>query len=233
MNRPSVWTTKIGDEAAFWRAWFTEPEFADVRAARRESLVSAVFPREFVGSLGVEPGDVVRVLDVGSGPLSTLASRSPDNPVELVCVDALADVYNALLDEYGYLEVPRVIKLKGEHLAAVLTDERFHYVHVANALDHCEEPAKALSEMYRVCKPDGLIVVISVENEGERENYQGLHQWNLEANDDGLWLWNPSLRKDLLEDLGRHTYTWRYESHGQKGFKIFRVEIRKVPADVS
>lgn len=220
------WADNIREEADFWRSWFEEDKYAELRNIRLTSLKSA-FPPAFVRSLGVNPGDPVRVLDVGSGPISTLPSNAPENPVELVCVDALADVYNVLLDQYGYQDLPRPLKIKGEELSSVLTERRFHYVHIANALDHCEDPEKTLVEMYRVCRPGGLIAVVSVENEGEREQYQGLHQWNLEADDENLWLWRPSLRQDLRAALDDHTYTWHYEDHGQQGFRIFRVEIRK------
>ena len=94
---------------------------------------------------------------MGSGPISTLRTTAAENPVEPVCTDALADVYNALLDEYGYDELPRVLKLKGEQLSNHLEESSFHYVHIANALDHCEDPSRTLAEMYPSRRPAGLI----------------------------------------------------------------------------
>ena len=174
----------------------------------------------------LRPG--LAVLDVGSGPISGLPRRAPDNPVELVCVDALADVYNELLDEHGFDELPRVLRIRGEELSSAFAEGSFHFVHIANALDHCEDPARTLEEMYRACIPGGLIVVASFENEGERRYYLDLHQWNLEANNEGFWLWNRSMRKDLLEGIGDHSHA-RCQMDQQVGdeAKYFRVEIRK------
>ena len=185
------------------------------------------FPVGFGPAVGAGPGELLRALDVGSGPISTLRTAAPENPVELICTDALADVYNTLLDEYGFNELPRVLKLKGEQLSDQLEQSSFHFVHIANALDHCEDPSRTLAEMYRVCRPAGLIRVISVENEGERQQYQGLHQWNLEADDAGLWLWRPSTRQNLLEELGGHAYSWRYLDYREGGARLFQAEIRK------
>jgi SAM-dependent methyltransferase len=223
-----LWDDNLGEEAAFWRSWFAEAKFADAREARRSAIASAVFPRRFVRSLGVKPGETFRVLDVASGPLSDVPTKAQENPVERVCVDALADVYNSLLDQYGYDDVPRVLKIKAEELSAGLMQDRFHFVHIANALDHCKDPARALAEMYRVCRPGGLIRVVSIENEGVRQQYQGLHQWNLEADAESLWLWRSSDRRDLLATLDDHTYTWSDLDYGEPGVvKLFRADIRK------
>lgn len=222
------WSQAIGSEVDFWRSWFAEDKYAEARDAKRR-LATSTFPEGFAPFVGLGPSEVLRVLDVGSGPISGLPSRAPDNPVELVCTDALADFYNTLLDEHGFDEVPRVLKIKGEELSSMLAEGRFHFVHIANALDHCEDPARTLEEMYKVCKPGGLIVVASFENEGERRQYHDLHQWNLEADDQSLWLWNPSMRKDLLEGIGDRSYAWCHldQQEGDEA-KFFRVEIRKL-----
>ena len=105
--------------------------------------------------------------------MSTLRTRAPANRVELVCVDALAADYNALLDEFGCDECPRNRPGVGERLAEQYGLDAFHVVHIANALDHCEDPARALVEMYRVCRVGGRSGSVSIENEGERERYTG------------------------------------------------------------
>ena len=89
-------SANLDDEATFWRSWFVAGEFADDRALRRKMASEGVFPGGFAEALGLAPGDLLRILDVGSGPISTLPTGAPDNPVELVCADALADVYNEL-----------------------------------------------------------------------------------------------------------------------------------------
>jgi SAM-dependent methyltransferase len=177
--------------------------------------------------VGLQAGEVLRVLDVGSGPLSTLRTRAPGNPVELVCVDALALEYNALLDEFGYDECPRIVPGVGERLFERFGAGAFHLVHIANALDHCEDPATALVEMFQVCRTGGRIWVISIENEGEREGYAGLHQWNLVATDGGLRLWNARTNRNLLDLLpGPYAFTWHYV-HEEPAMRVFLATIQK------
>lgn len=229
-RQPGPWSDNLGAELAFWRRWFTDDAFKAGREARRAAL-GGPFPPTLAREVGLEAGAPLRVLDVGSGPLSTLRTRAPANPVELICVDALAVGYNALLEEFGFVECPRIVPGVGERLAAQFGLDAFHLVHIANALDHCEDPARTFVEMYRVCRPGGQIWIVSIENEGEREGYAGLHQWNLVADDGGLHLWNGRTQRNLLDTLtGRSAYTWRYLPEAS-GLRVFSVTIRKEPAD--
>jgi ubiquinone/menaquinone biosynthesis C-methylase UbiE len=221
-----IWSQNIDQESVFWRRWFTEDAFKLAREQRLQ-LSRTPLSKVFCDECGALPGELVRILDVGSGPISTMRTKSIDNPVELVCVDALAEIYNELLDEFGYEDCPRILQLKGEELSSKLAKNSFHHVNIANALDHCEDPEKTLNEMYSVCRPGGRVVVISIENEGEREGYRGLHQWNLLANDEGLWLWNPTFRKNLIAKLPAPAFKWQYLNNGQVGFKSFSFELRK------
>src|SRR5204862_7887757 len=93
MAMKGTWSHAIGTEADFWRSWFAEDKYAEARDVKLSSATST-FPKGFAPSLGLGPGDVLHVLDVGSGPISGVPRRAPDNPVELVCVEALAHAYN-------------------------------------------------------------------------------------------------------------------------------------------
>jgi SAM-dependent methyltransferase len=221
-----LWEDRITDEVAFWRAWLADDKYAEQRDTRRRSQTSS-FPAGFAQSLGAAPGALLRVLDVGSGPIPALPRNAPKNPVELVSTDPLAGSYGALLDEYGFDDVVRPMSVKGEELSSVFPEGSFHFVHIANALDHCEDPARTLAEMYRVCSVGGLICILSKENEGEAQRYNGLHQWNLEADDQSLWLWTPSFRQDLLEGLGSYEYAWCYVDLAESDGKFFRADVRK------
>jgi hypothetical protein len=54
-----------------------------------------------------------------------------------------------------------------------------------------------------VAKPDGVVLVVVAENEGEREGYKGLHQWNIAHENGALWLWRRGLRLNLGRPLER------------------------------
>jgi len=78
-------------------------------------------------------------------------------------------------------------------------------VFCANALDHCQDPYKALREMVRVCKSGGWIYLNHIAHEGRRQGYSGLHQWNIDVTDNGdciLWnrMWSPD-ETFLLSDI--------------------------------
>jgi len=224
-----TWANNIHHEMAFWRHWFSDEKFAAGRESRYHQLRHEAYPPDLASELGVSPGVPLRVLDIGSGPISTQRMRARPYPVELICVDALADIYNLLLDEFGYADCPRIHKIRGEELTRFFARDSFHLVNIANALDHCEDPAQTVAEMFEVCRAGGRLEILSVENEGEREGYNGLHQWNLQADDAGLWLWNLGMRINLLDGLGgRFEYEWGYEDHGQQDLRIFKVLVQKV-----
>ena len=166
---------------------------------------------------------------MASGPFSTLGAAAQGSRTEIVLTDALGDIFNRLLDQYGLTAFPRIRRVKGEELSRELGRGVFHMVNCANALDHFENPALALGEMILVCKAGGLVRIISIENEGEREEYEGLHQWNLQAADDGIWLWNQGLRANLLTPYrATLAFEWKYVDHGQTGFRIFEATLRSL-----
>jgi ubiquinone/menaquinone biosynthesis C-methylase UbiE len=224
-NENAVWSHGLQSEVDFWRRWLTDDKFVEGRKARIAG--TAVFAQYYLDLISAPPGRLVKVLDVGSGPVSTLGARARQNPVELVCADALADSYNDLLLQTGHDELPKIEKVKGEDLVTAFGESSFDIVHCANALDHFEDPALSFKNMYDVCRPGGAVVLISVENEGERENYQGLHQWNLRADDSGLFLGSRASTVNLLTSTLGGAYEWHYLPNHSSEFRVFRVTLKK------
>ena len=60
-------------------------------------------------------------------------------------------------------------------------DEFFDIVVCINALDHSDNPHKALQEMLRVCKVGGWIYLRHFINNAQNQKYSGLHRWNISA----------------------------------------------------
>jgi hypothetical protein len=52
----------------------------------------------------------------------------------------------------------------------------FDIVHCVNALDHTNNPQKAIEEMKRICKPGGWIYLRHAPN--QKDKYGGIHKWN-------------------------------------------------------
>lgn len=229
MSGESRWEDNLHHEVSFWKKWLTHPDFELSREKRisseSENLKGLVHLAKNRGSLKSDGKDLIRVLDVGSGPFSALG-RSVEK-IELVCVDALAEHYNELLKDNGFNEFANIIELKGEELGKKFPPNAFDLVYCSNALDHFDSPELAFREMYNVCAINGAIVITSIENEGERENYSGLHQWNLRANDDGFWLASRSNTINLLDKIGSEFfYSWQYTSKSAD-MNIFRAIIEK------
>jgi SAM-dependent methyltransferase len=183
----ATWQAALQEELLFWRRWMTEERFRNAREPRLRP--DAGFP-QWLRPLVAAPEGILRVLDVGSGPLSTLGTGYPGRTVELTLVDPLAKDYNALLEESGLGARAVLVEGTGETLDALFPADRFDLVHAANALDHAHDPLRCLQNMMHVCKPGGAVVFISVENEGERQHYGGLHQWNFSIQGEHLRLWN-------------------------------------------
>lgn len=113
------------------------------------------------------------VLDIGSGALSWIKGIIPMN---LIACDPLAEEYENIFDYDKYNQHPP-IKVFAESIP--FPDNSFDIVHCSNALDHTQNPHKAILEMERVCRPGGMILIQGVENEATKQGWKGLHQWNI------------------------------------------------------
>ena len=118
--------------------------------------------------------DIIDVLDVGSGALPWIKGVLPN--MRLTACDPLADEYQKIFD-YDAHEQQRPVKAFAESLP--FDDNSFDIVHCSNALDHTQNPYKAILEMERVCRPGGMILIQGFENEAIHEDWKGLHQWNI------------------------------------------------------
>lgn len=169
------------------------------------------------------------MLDAGAGPLSTLGSlwTGVDWEYELIPVDALSVQYKQLYAKYGVVP-PVATRLSDfEEIDNVFPQEYFDLVHVKNALDHSYDPMAGLHAMLRVCKRGSMVFLAHVENEAERENYQGMHQWNFARQDGRFVIWSQAARHDVAAELcGNDTCTVDSELDAPNNF--IRVYIRKL-----
>jgi SAM-dependent methyltransferase len=168
----------------FWRWWLTtsDPSITSQLAAR-----IAVKPMDsgLIEPILSSAGPIIRVLDVGAGPLTPLSPYWPGKTVILIPVDALAPDYDLLLHEAGIVPPVRTLPMHGERLTQAFPPDYFDAVNCGNALDHFYDPARAVREMLGVTRPGGIVRIVTHENEGERQGYEGLHQWNICS--DRIW----------------------------------------------
>jgi SAM-dependent methyltransferase len=201
-DQKQLWETGLEAEMLFWREVLSgeRPEFYRQIRERLDPQ------RPLQGGLRalLEGRDLKRakVLDVAAGPVSWCGWHVDGQRIDLTAVDALADTYSAILDEYGLRPPVRTINGQAETLSELFLPGTFDLVHILNAIDHCYDPVEALRAMLRVAKPDGVVFLQGNINEAEEARYDGLHQWNIDVRDGRLLFWNPRSHIYADECLG-------------------------------
>lgn len=176
-----VWEEGKKGEIAYWRGWLTG------RGRRYQNLrpLSPLFDFMIGGKKRV------RIANLGAGALNMLGDFRDNVRVTVVSSDLLADEYKNLHGEFS-IKPPTPVE-KQDMTSLTYQDNSFDIVYCANALDHTQDPYKALQEMVRICKPGGWIYLRHIAHEGKRHGYRNLHQWNLDITEDGdCIIWNKA-----------------------------------------
>ncbi|MBS7544293.1 class I SAM-dependent methyltransferase [Ancylobacter oerskovii] len=186
------WSELLPTEIAYWDVVISgkhrKPE--TVKAFRERAAGHYPVPGPIVKLL--QRLDILRakILDVGSGPHTTIGPVLYGTRLNITAVDPLANAYNDLLDQYGIEPAIRTLPGEGERLVEQFGTDRFDIVHSRNALDHSRDPWLALQQMIDVCVPGGVVYIEGSINEGLKQRYAGLHQWNFMPVDRDLVIWN-------------------------------------------
>ena len=168
----------LNEELAFWRWWFETggaewPQ--DFRERFNPDQPIQHYLATYIDRLETE---CVRILDVGSGPLTKLGKRHSSKQLVITATDLLADDYERLLTELEIEPLVRTIYADAERLGEQFEPGSYDVVHGANCVDHMADPLRAIEQMLTVSKPEGWVVLYHAENEGQREQYRQLHQWD-------------------------------------------------------
>jgi SAM-dependent methyltransferase len=199
MSIREQWQAGVQNEVDFWRAVFVGKQFPDFK----QDMLQRMEPdRPLMGWIaGKLPADVpiseVRVLDVAAGPISCVGWQINGQRPQIVPIDALATQYRMILDEFGLVPPAYTQSCDGEDIDRRFPPESFDIVHIRNALDHCYDALTVVRNMLRVLKPGGSLLIHGFTDEAEFEKYDGLHQWNIRADDGRLVIWRPGVRHDV------------------------------------
>ncbi|KAF4684043.1 hypothetical protein FOZ60_008314 [Perkinsus olseni] len=185
--RDLLWRSRMSAEEVYWRYRLYDEGYTHPLSNGRplqSGLLRLVNP-------DVPKGSAIRVLDVGSGPLSLIGMAWDGHPVELVAVDPLAPLYKALLHQVGVDPIVYPVMGDVENLPRYFpTGSSFDLAVSINALDHTIDPVKSIFGMLETVKPHGAALLVCHRNEAEREYGKGLHQWNFDVSPDGhLLVW--------------------------------------------
>ncbi|KAB7783821.1 class I SAM-dependent methyltransferase [Methylorubrum populi] len=165
----------------------------------------------------------IRVLDLGAGPITTLGSVSRSHQIAIDAVDPLSQKYIEILDRCGIIPKWRVRYATAEHLDAIFGEDTFDFAQCRNALDHAIDPFRGIWQTIRVLKQGAAFFLHGSENEGVKQNYQGLHQWNFEVREQHFYLWRPGIEINVGEALKD---VLKVESAIGEGW--YRIVLRKV-----
>jgi ubiquinone/menaquinone biosynthesis C-methylase UbiE len=219
------WSRHISDELRFWDSWLRDrpwPDQFEFRTDPRAELqpeLATLLPRG---------APACKLLDVGAGPLSALGKRLDGTALEISATDALAEHFDRLLEKNQVIPPVRTVQCNAERLTSRFSAGSFDLVFCQNALDHAYDPVAAIDEMVRVLKPAGSVFLRHFENEGYREAYSGLHQWNFTVDGGDFVIWNPRARINLSQRLAPcSVQAAREKTQEENGADFVVVVIRK------
>jgi 2-polyprenyl-3-methyl-5-hydroxy-6-metoxy-1,4-benzoquinol methylase len=133
----------------------------------------------------------IETLDIGCGPISWLRWGAIEGLVTVTGVDPLIEVYQVILARHGLLTLPfitpkKMVAAGVETLTGREHRQAYEFVFTNNALDHVQDIRKAMSCLHGALSPKGIAYVQVATNEGTRQNWEQLHQHDIDL--DGNWL---------------------------------------------
>lgn len=141
------------------------------------------------------------VLDIGCGAVPMYANLLKEKNVSFYSVDLLANIYRNIYSNLK-LDIRNLPNLGlVENLSSLFSNNSFDFVHASNSLDHSFDPILGLWQMLYVSKIGAKIILRHNSNEAERENYLGLHQWNICVENGKLTIWRNNKKFDVEKML--------------------------------
>jgi len=155
----------------------------------------------------------VRCVELGSGPVSSLAAGVDSGHLDVTAVDVLADQYAELRGQYQFEDYPvQPIAGTGEALLEAVEEDWAHVTFVANALDHVDDLPLVFDNLVRATKRGGFIVLIHFLDEASHSEWSDAHKWNLNLGARGLAAVNTTGEQFQLggrEDLDLRFVSYR------------------------
>jgi SAM-dependent methyltransferase len=195
------WAKHLDSEANYWLRVIQSPDRLHEMFAWCLDPNLEVAQDELREAIEAVPRQQVRVLDVGAGPVTVIGRTYAGKAIDVTPIDPLADIYNDGLDKANVHPPVVTRKLSVEELTGAFPPASFDIAFCHNAIDHMPDPMLAIDVMLTLVSPDGFVVLRSLPNEGERNSYFGIHQWNVDCHGSELVIWNRTARHMLSEEL--------------------------------
>jgi SAM-dependent methyltransferase len=194
------WSKRNSHEAGYWTDSLAT-------ADSRERFADRLDPETEIGGAALRRAveevdrEEVAILDVGSGPLTSVGKKYPGKKIEVTAADALAGDYAKALAKAGIEPLVPVVAVAGEDVLDYFGPETFDVTFMSNALDHTADPMLVIKNLVDVTKRDGRVALRHMKNEGERNSYFGIHIWNIECRDGRFVIWNHEVTNDVTSLL--------------------------------
>ena len=221
------WQSGLLEENVFWTRALTDPARNwNINEYRERTNPDFELQPELRSLIPAPEGATVRILDVGAGPLTRIGKKWPGRRLEIIATDPLADKYNALVHR---LQVPLLVPVSvadAEKLTETFPKNHFDLAYASNCLDHSYDPILAIQQMMEVVKPGRCVYLWHFANEGRKECYQGLHQWNFDAVGDRFFVSDGRVTHSLADKLNS-TAEISCEKTEAFGNQVVIAKIRK------
>lgn len=196
-----VWTDNLYTEVAYWDHVISGQYKITERVEAFKQRAAGLYPFPPHLLRYLKPDRTTRILDVGAGPHTVIGLQDVPCPIEIVAIDPLAHEYDALFEKYKVTPAVRTVFGEAEKIGEYGLG-KFDLTYSRNALDHSYDPITAIDAMVAATRDDGAVLFEGSVNEGEKNKYHGLHQWNFLPEGEDLVVWNSTARISLAEHLG-------------------------------
>jgi len=197
------WAKGLPEEVVFWEQALMDPQKnwrIDEFQQRTDPQLPLQDDLRFL--LEKNTGNVIRILDVGSGPLTRLGKRWDDKLIEITATDPLADEYNKIFGNLGIVPLVAPVKIKGEELSSAFQSNYFDLAYASNSLDHAINPLEVIRQMISLVKLGSSVYLWHFVDSGINERYKGLHQWNFSRSHQDLIIHDGKEKLSVRKGLG-------------------------------
>jgi SAM-dependent methyltransferase len=170
-----LWSSRLHTEVLFWERWIKTGGLNWPGDFQWRTNPNSQLQPELAALL---QSPTAKIIDVGAGPLTSVGKEWKGHKLEVTAVDPLAEEFSSLLLKYNVVAPVQTVKAEAEALSDFFLEDSFDLAMARNCLDHSYDPFLAIRQMLLVTKAGGTVYLKHLVDEGAREGYGGLHQWD-------------------------------------------------------
>lgn len=224
----NIWIDNLMSEVEFWAC-----ETASPKGKNHSSYISRIESSndQFIcDRLKMQVDEKTIILDVGCGIFSKYGKYKGESRLSLEGIDPLAHFYNKINEHYGISEIVRFGLF--EFLSIFVENSQVDVILIDNALDHCIDPYKSILECLKVLKVGGCLSTRHRRCEALFENFQGLHKWNIDVDDDNnIIIWNLENKINVSKKLEQYVDIETVYSEADEMLEIAFILKNEIPKE--